>query len=72
MTKISKNVARKLFAQGHRIYLMPSKARLGSIWILPMPITGDASRNFDQEVNAYHYYNCTKETGLRVHFYIED
>ena len=72
MIRISKTKARKLFARGRRIYLLPSKARIGSIWILPMMINGDVCRNFDAEVNAYHYYNCTKETGLRVHFYVED
>lgn len=73
MKRISMTVARKLYKKGAQIYLMPSKAVIGSIWILPTRISADDydPRDFDAEVNAYRYYNCSKETGMRVHFYIE-
>ena len=72
MKRISMTRARKLYAHGEHIYLMPSKAVPGSIWILPVRISHDDydPRDFDAEVNAYRYYNCTAETGKRVHFYI--
>lgn len=74
MKRITMTQARKLYNNGTHIYLMPSKAVPGSIWILPTRISKDDydPRNFDSEVNAYRYYNCTKETGKRVHFYIEN
>lgn len=73
MKRISMAQARKLYNKGTDIYLLPSKAVPGSIWIIPIGISQDNydPRNFDAKVNAYRYYNCTVETGRRVHFYIE-
>lgn len=74
MKRITMTQARRLYNNGTHIYLMPSKAVPGSIWILPTRISKDDynPRNFNSEVNAYRYYNCSKETGNRVHFYIEN
>ena len=73
MKRITMTQARKLYNKGTKIYLMPSKAVPGSIWILPTRISmiDHNPKAFDSEVNAYRYYNCTAETGKRVHFYIE-
>ena len=73
MKRINMTQARKMYNEGTSIYLLPSKAVPGSIWILPVKISRDESNphDFDGEVNAYRYYNCTAETGKRVHFYIE-
>lgn len=74
MKRITMTQARKFYNNGTQIYLMPSKAVPGSIWILPTRISmhDDNPKAFDSEVNAYRYYNCTAETGKRVHFYIEN
>lgn len=70
MKRISMTVARRLFNKGIEIYMLPSKGAVGSIWILPVNLhKGDSS--FDAQVNAYRYYNCSAETGNRIHFYIE-
>ena len=73
MKRINMTQARKLYNEGTNIYLLPSKAVPGSIWILPVRISRDESNphDFDGEVNAYRYFNCTAETGKRIHFYIE-
>ena len=73
MKRINMTQARKMYNEGTSIYLLPSKAIPGSIWIFPVKISHDvqAQCDFDTKVNAYHYYNCTAETGKRVHFYVE-
>ena len=67
--KITSNTAKKMFANGETIYLLPSKVRLGNAWILPFAISDAEGRTFDQYVNEYKYYNCNKETGTAVAFY---
>ena len=73
MKRINMTQARKMYNEGTSIYLLPSKAVPGSVWISPVKISRDvqAQGDFDTKVNAYSYYNCTAETGKRVHFYIE-
>ena len=71
MKRISMTVARRLFNKGVEIYMLPSKVVIGSIWILPIGIHQDET-SFDAHVNAYRYYNCSDETGKRVHFYINE
>lgn len=71
MTKISKREAAIRYYNNENIYLLPSKARLGSCWISPVCISRDEDSTFEKKVNAYRYYNCTRETGLVVHYYIE-
>lgn len=73
MKHINMTQARKLYNEGTSIYLLPSKAVPDSIWIFPVKISHDvqAQDDFDAKINAYHYYNCTAETGKRIHFYIE-
>ena len=71
MKHISMTVARCLFNNGIEIYMLPPKAVIGNIWILPIGIHRDGT-SFDAHVNAYRYYNCSAETGKRVHFYINE
>ena len=71
MKRISMTVARRLFNKGIEIYMLPSKAVIGSIWILPIGIHRDET-SFEAHVNEYRYYNCSVETGKRVHFYINE
>ena len=73
MKRISMAQARKLYSEGIDIYLLPSKAEPGSIWILPIKISkdGQTHSDFDTKANAYRYYNCTAETGKYIHFYIK-
>ena len=70
MKRISMAAARRLFNNGVEIYMLPSKAVIGNIWILPIGIHQDGI-SFEAHVNEYRYYNCSAETGKRVHFYIE-
>lgn len=76
MLKITKAQARKLFEKGENIYLNPSKMRPNGVWHQALKTNKEVLTNklyttpsFDILVNEYRYYNCTKETGLTVHFY---
>ena len=73
MKRINIAQARKLYSEGTDIYLLPSKAVPGSIWILPIKISNDiqTQNDFDTKINAYRYYNCTAETGKCIHFYVK-
>ena len=71
MKRIFMTTARHLFNKEIEIYMLASKAVIGSIWILPIGIHRDET-SFDAHVNAYRYYNCSAETGKRVHFYINE
>lgn len=68
--KIDKREARKEYNNGNVVNLLPSKAVPGSIWITPVSISNACGKDFDTVVNEYAYYNCSKETGLRVTYYI--
>ena len=70
MNKINKTQARKEYNSGKDVYLLPSKAAPGSIWIQPLRINNSCGRDFDTLVNEFSIYNCTKETGLRINYYI--
>ena len=71
MKRISMATARRLFNNGVEIYMLPSKAVIRNIWILPIGIHQDEI-SFEAHVNEYRYYNCSAETGERVHFYINE
>ena len=71
MKRISMAAARRLFNNGVEIYMLPSKAVIGNIWILPIGIHQD-DISFEAHVSEYRYYNCSAETGKRVHFYINE
>ena len=70
LTKVDKKTAVKEYNKGKEVYLLPSKAVPGSIWIVPTMITNQCGKEFCAVINEFSYYNCTKETGLRVNYYI--
>lgn len=70
MVKISKSEARKRLAKGENVYMLPSKAVPGSIWIVPALM--DAKEDFDWQENVYRYYCCLPETGMAVRYWVEE
>lgn len=72
MKKITKAAARKAFEAGKVIFLQPSRTSIYSEWIRPCgvrkqsPIEG----NFDALCDAFKAYNCNRETGKRIAFYV--
>jgi hypothetical protein len=76
MIKITKLQAKKLYNNNKDIFLNPSKMNPKGVWHNAMIANKQALDNnisdapeFEQLVNSYRYYNCSKETGLIVHFY---
>lgn len=70
LVKVDKRIARKEYDKGNTIHLLPSKAAPGSMWMTPTPVNKECGKSFDALINEYSYYNYTKETGLRVTYYI--
>lgn len=68
--KITKTQARKMYAEGKRVFCLPSKICINSIWWLPAEIKTE--QTFDWFCNTYEYYNCNAETGKRIAFYKEE
>lgn len=71
LIKIDKRTAKKEYDKGNIIHLLPSKAVPGSIWITPTSVNKQCGKSFDALINEYSYYNCSKETGLRINYYID-
>ena len=71
MNKIDKARARKEYNAGRNVYLLPSKAVPGSMWIQHYMVNNSCGKDFEAILNEFSYYNCTKETGLRVNYYID-
>lgn len=70
MKKINKITAKKLFNSGKKIYLIPARASLSSVWIKPMAIT-KRSGTFNKLLNSFEYYNCHAPFGKYAWFYIK-
>lgn len=75
-SRVSKNVARKLFNNGQTIFFIPCKANPTSAWDIGMVIPPKKNNNpkekvFDQVCDAFEYYNCnSNELGRRANFYV--
>lgn len=70
--QISKTLARKLFAKGESIEIQSSKMLFDNIWQCPCQISNkDNDESFDSIINGYKNYNCDKERGLTVHYFIQ-
>ena len=69
--KITKTQARKMHERGEQVYVLPNKANPNSTWWRPLSAI-PIDREFDKFTNEYRFYNCNKETGLGIAFYIEE
>lgn len=76
IVRISKQMAKSMYNQGRDIMLTPCNVRPRSlmcpvdVWINNHKKERDVS--FDSLCNAYAYYNCNKETGEYISFYIRE
>ena len=76
MKKLSLKQAKKLFNEGKAIYLKPSKLSLQVMqyspwfsWCKVLKSEYFDGTKFETIINEFHYYQCNKETGLRVNYY---
>lgn len=70
LIKVDKRTARKEFNKGNAIHLLPSRIAPGNLWVEPLSVNKQCGKSFDTLINEYSYYNCNRETGLRVNYYI--
>lgn len=68
MEKITKRQARNLYNKGIEVLLVPSKMHPKGLMSVKVSINSSEFL-FNNLVNHFRYYNCSKETGLRVSFY---
>lgn len=69
-TKINKTKARNLYDSGEKIYLLPCKVSLNSVWVKPICVSKHSGLEFDKAVNEFEYYNCNKELGTYASYYV--
>ena len=71
--RITKRIARRLYEAGKPVLLCPVNLRPGGLWNIGSIIAKKEDRTFEQELNAFEYYNCiNNETGYYAAFYIEE
>ena len=68
--EITKQEARERYDDGKIIRLMTSKLNPYSYWGEPLPVNNKCGKDFNKLCNEFAYYNCTKETGKTIKFYI--
>lgn len=68
--EITKADARERYDNGKIIRLLPSNLNPNGYWGEPLPINNEQGKQFDKMCNEFRYYNCSKETGLKIKFYI--
>ena len=69
-TEINKRTARETYQEGKTVRLMASKLNPHSYWGEPLPINKKCGKEFEKLCNEFSYYNCTKETGKSIKFYV--
>ena len=70
--EITKQQAREMYNEGNIVRLMASKLNPHSYWGEPLPVNKDCGKEFDKLCNEFMYYNCTKETGKKIKFYVTE
>ncbi len=71
-TEITKRKAREMYNEGKVVRLMASNLNPHSYWSKPLPVCNECGKPFEQLCNEFSYYNCTRETGKRIKFYVKE
>ena len=71
MTKIRKSTARIRFVECKPFIMVPRKLR-PEYGIKLSAAACRAAFSFDRLCNEFEWYNCNRETGERIAFYIDD
>ena len=70
MQKVTRQKAQKLLASGHKIVVCASQINPRSDLVCKYQ---NCNTKFDDcFITAFKYYNCSKETGTGVSFYLGD
>ena len=70
--EITKKQARERYDDGNVVRLMASNLNPHSYWGEPLPVNKECGREFEKLCNEFRYYNCTRETGKKIRFYITE
>ena len=68
--RVTKATAKKLFVAGKEVLLYPCNTNPSSPWFGECSM--DKGEDFDVQVNAFSYYNCSSEAGRYPAFYAVD
>lgn len=68
--QINKTEAKKVYDQGHDLYLNACNMMLNNSWTSPMLLNNGSSEKFETMVNEYEYYNCCSERGKYANYFI--
>ena len=69
--QVTKNVAEKAFNDGATVWMHPCNLRLDA-YQEPAPVNNKNGESFENVLNHFIYYNCDKERGKYVIFFIEN
>lgn len=74
MEKITLNQLKAIIKKGENktVRLVPSKMSPVGMWGVWHDIQTESlsMEDLNKIINSFSYYNCTTETGLRIHYYI--
>lgn len=72
LTKLRNMVKNLKEGEKFTVRLVPSKMSPLNVWSLfhDTEISSNDFERVEKIINSFSYYNCTKETGLRVSYYL--
>ena len=68
--RISRRKAQALFNNGFSVCILANKLHPENIYFPPFEFPSDSENSFEGVENAYIYYNCMKDTGRGVNYYV--
>ena len=73
--QINKTAARKRYENGDTVYFQSSKMRFDNLWQNPLGVQKNdkwyKGHSFDKVCSSYAYYNCDKERGKYIRFFVK-
>ena len=69
--RVNKTTARKAYEAGKRVYAYPCNVNPESCWYAPCLWLEKEENDWDKAINYFIYYNCNKEVGKYLAYYIE-
>lgn len=72
MKKITIAAARREYAKGTTLYLLPNKVAFQNPWITPTALSNATGMTFEQVSQHYRYYNCVGSLGTTIAYYVVD
>ncbi len=70
--RITKRTAERFYKEGQPVLFCPVNLVPGGMWGNGCIVTKKEGRTFEQELNAFKYYNCNNETGNYTAYYIKE